>query len=185
MTDITKFLTKHPLDKKVGQFAEGELEAYRDKIPDELYQFLQQEQKSVYGNGFFRTVSPKDFHDVFTNWGLDGDNCHAFLISSFGCIEYYYDNDYCGFNPHTGTAHANSPQWLFRASAQPGIGKHYQFRNRLLLRHAPETPQYPAGTKRRRNVYHGTRPAPGWRYGNIAYRNCKEGCAARYTGAAV
>ena len=100
MTDITDFLDTHPLDKRTGQFAANELETYREKIPQELYDFLEQEQKSIYGNGFFRTVSPKDFHDVFDNWGLDGKNCFAFLRSSFGCIAYYHKEKYYVLNPH-------------------------------------------------------------------------------------
>ncbi len=100
MTDITEFLDKHPLDRRAGQFAKDELESYKDKLPQELYEFLEQEQKSVYGNGFFRTVSPKDFHDVLDNWGLDGKNCLAFLKSSFGCIAYYHNEKYYVLNPH-------------------------------------------------------------------------------------
>jgi hypothetical protein len=112
MTDITEFLTKHPLDRRTGQFAKDELEAYKDKLPQELYEFLEQEQKSVYGNGFFRTVSPKDFHDVLNNWGLDGKNCHAFLRSSFGCVEFFSKDKYYRFNPHLGIANANCPNDL-------------------------------------------------------------------------
>lgn len=100
MTDITDFLMTHPLDARTGQFPLNELEAYKHKLPQELYEFLQQEQKSVYGNGFFRTVSPKDFHDVLGNWGLDGNNCHAFLVSSFGCIAYYHNEKFYVLNPH-------------------------------------------------------------------------------------
>jgi hypothetical protein len=112
MIDIIEFRTKHPLDKKPGNFNEDELKQYKDKIPEELFQFLEQEQKSVYGNGFFWTVSPKDFHEIFSNWGLDGQNCYAFLKSSFGCIEYFYNNKYYRFNPHLGIANANCPNDL-------------------------------------------------------------------------
>ena len=79
MIDIEKFTIKHPLEKRIGNFKENELEQCIGKIPDEVFQFLKQEQKSIYGNGFFWTVSPLDFHDVFTNWGLDGQNCFAFF----------------------------------------------------------------------------------------------------------
>jgi hypothetical protein len=113
MIDIEKFKTKHPLDKKIGDFKEDELQPYKDKIPEEVYKFLEQEQKSIYGNGFFRTVSPNDFHDVFTNWGLDGQNCYAFLRSSFGCIEFYYDGDFYRLNPHAGSNFINSPGKYF------------------------------------------------------------------------
>jgi hypothetical protein len=102
MIDIEKFKTKHPLDKKIGNFKDNELEPYKGKIPEEVFLFLGQEQKSIYGNGFFWTVSPNDFHDIFTNWGLDGKNCYAFLRSSFGCIDFFHSDKYYVLNTHSG-----------------------------------------------------------------------------------
>jgi len=102
MNNIENFTAKHPLDKRTGSFEDNELQQYEGKVPEELLQFLKQEQKSVYGDGFFWTVSPKDFHDTFTNWGLDGENCFAFLRSSFGCIAFYSADKYYVLNPHLG-----------------------------------------------------------------------------------
>lgn len=102
MIVLKEFLELNPLDKREGDFPEKEILALKDKIPVDLYDFLKQEQKSVYGNGFFRTVLPTDYHGILNNWGLDGNNCFAFLRSSFGCIAFYYKNKCYAFNPQEG-----------------------------------------------------------------------------------
>lgn len=43
---------------------------------------------------------------------MDGHNCYAFLKSSFGCLEFFYNNKYSRFNPHLGVSNANCPNDL-------------------------------------------------------------------------
>lgn len=103
MIALKEFLEFNPLDKKIGTFPERELLELKGKIPTDLLEFLNQEQKSIYGNGFFWTILPADYHDILNNWGLDGDNCYAFLRSSFGCIVYWSNEKCYGLNVQDGS----------------------------------------------------------------------------------
>jgi hypothetical protein len=102
MIELKEFLETNPVKKKLGKFSEKDLAGLKGKIPDDLLVFLEHEQKSVYGDDFLWTVSPFDFHDVLSNWGLDGQNSYAFLRSSFGCLAYFYKNDFYVLNPQEG-----------------------------------------------------------------------------------
>ncbi|MCD6068271.1 MAG: hypothetical protein K0S33_3097 [Bacteroidetes bacterium] len=102
MIPLSEFLEMNPFKKRVGSFDEQELSGLEGKIPAELLEFLRQEQRSVYGDDFFRTELPADFHDILNQWGLDGKNAYVFLRSSFGCLAYFYNNDFYVLNPQEG-----------------------------------------------------------------------------------
>jgi hypothetical protein len=107
MKDLTNFLDNNPRGQKVRNFSENELLNYKNSKLQEIYEFLEKEGKCFYNGRFFSTVLPSDYHDIFDNWGLDGKNCFAFLRSSFGCIEYFFNENFYRFNPHDGSSSAN------------------------------------------------------------------------------
>jgi hypothetical protein len=112
MISLPDFLEVNPLKKRLGSFAENELTDLEGKIPAELLDFLRQEQQSVYGDDFFWTVLPADFHDILDQWGLDGQNSYAFLRSSFGCVAYFYNDAFYVLNPQEGVNTILGPNYV-------------------------------------------------------------------------
>jgi hypothetical protein len=102
MIEIQDFLEANHLDNRLGNFSDKTWSKIKDATPEKIIDFLKQEQRSVYGKGFLWTVFPSDYHELFTNWGLEGSECYAFLRSSFGCIAYYYDGKFYSLNPIKG-----------------------------------------------------------------------------------
>jgi hypothetical protein len=118
MVELSDFLNKNPLSRKIGKFSVEELNI--SECPIELIDFLTQEQKNSYGNNFFWTISPSEYHDVLNNWGLDGKNCFAFLRSSFGCITFFSKQKYWCLNCQDG-------------SCNPICGNHFDMLMNMVL----------------------------------------------------
>jgi len=103
MPNTSGFLDFHKQRKKIGEFSKEDSIIINKNLPKEFKEFLLQEQKTVFGDCFFWTVSPLEYHDILCNWGLDGKKCFAFLRSSFGCIAYYYKENCYRLNVQNGT----------------------------------------------------------------------------------
>ncbi|MAF03907.1 GAD-like domain-containing protein [Herbaspirillum sp.] len=67
------------------------LEKWRDKLPDQLLKYWEQEGWCEYANGLFCTVDPDDYEDIVDEWladtGLDEiDAFHVIARSAFGTL---------------------------------------------------------------------------------------------------
>jgi hypothetical protein len=102
MINLTDFRLRHTDKTELGHFSENDLLSIQGKIPNDVISFLRQEGKALYGDAFFRTVLPNEFHSILSDWGLEGSECYAFLLSSFGSIIYTYRSDYFALNPCNG-----------------------------------------------------------------------------------
>lgn len=100
---LTQFLEINPFNRKLEDFTPEQLKNSKDQISHGLYDFLLQQGEAVYGDDFFWIVLPSDYHEILSKWGLDGKKCYAFLRSSFGCIAYFYQDDFYVLNSMKGT----------------------------------------------------------------------------------
>lgn len=116
MLELNSFLELSPRNRTIGQFEKSKLENLKGMVPEEIIEFLHQEQKAVFGKDFFWSVLPSNYHSILDSWGLDGQNSFVFLRSSFGCLAYFYNNDFYVLNPHKGKTTVlvgNIPNLLF------------------------------------------------------------------------
>jgi hypothetical protein len=102
MINLTDFREEHPDKKQLGYFSDEQLQSWADHVPGEVIDFLHQEGECTYRNDFFRTILPKEYHAVFSDWGLEGNNCYAFLRSAFGALVYCFKGEYYVLLPYTG-----------------------------------------------------------------------------------
>ena len=103
MIDIVKFRECHEDKREIGRFSDEDLDKYKNKLSNEVIDFLKQEGKCTYSHSFFWTILPEDYHEILDQWGLDGYSCYAFLRSSFGSIVFYKGSDFFSLNPYDGT----------------------------------------------------------------------------------
>lgn len=102
MVELDRFRTIFPKTKKLGIFPDEELNQLQGKIPNDLLEFLKSEQRCSYADNFLWTVLPSEYHEVLSNWGIDGNGAYVFLRTSFGGLIYILGDTCYGFNPHCG-----------------------------------------------------------------------------------
>ncbi|MBL4593905.1 MAG: hypothetical protein JKX68_08830, partial [Flavobacteriales bacterium] len=103
--EIAKFLEKFPRNKRLGSISSELLSSLESQVSEELYEFLKNEHRTVYGDNFFWTVNPEDYSEVLNYWGIKGKNCYVLMRSSFGSLVYVdmdAEETIC-LNVHNGT----------------------------------------------------------------------------------
>lgn len=103
MASYDQFKTKFPEKKILRSFTNDEISALDKKLPKEIVEFLSEEGLSSYANGLLWTTHPESFYSILSEWGLDGNKCHAFLRTAFGGCIYYFRKKFYSFDSLTGT----------------------------------------------------------------------------------
>jgi hypothetical protein len=103
MSAYERFDERHGSKKYIGAFTADELAAMAKKLPAELVDFLTLEGRSTYSNNTLWTIYPGEFHDILSDWGLDGNKCFAFFRTAFGGCIYYHRKNFYSFDSLTGT----------------------------------------------------------------------------------
>ncbi|WP_017450268.1 GAD-like domain-containing protein [Herbaspirillum rubrisubalbicans] len=87
--DFKYFISKFGEATKSSPVPAASLEKWRDKLPDQLLKYWEQEGWCEYSNGLFCTVDPDDYEDLVDEWladtGLDEiDAFHVIARTAFG-----------------------------------------------------------------------------------------------------
>lgn len=104
MIELDEFRNTFPASKKLGSFPDEDLAQLEGEIPNDLLEFLKAEQRCTYADNFLWTVLPSEYHEVLSNWGIDGNNAYVFFRTSFGGLIYLFGDACYAFNPHNGEA---------------------------------------------------------------------------------
>lgn len=103
MCDLTKFYKYNPRSRNVGLFSEHTLSLLSKlKIPPDIIKFLQDEGLTTYCDDFFYTTLPQDHYQTFSEWGLNGKDCFAFLKTAFGSLCFYKKGKIFQLDPISG-----------------------------------------------------------------------------------
>lgn len=106
MCDLTKFFKANPRSEKIASFQESDLQFLLEKnIPADIIEFLQTEGLATYRDNFFCTTMPQEHFQLFSEWGLKGENCYAFLKTAFGSLCFYKKGKIFQLNPITGSVY--------------------------------------------------------------------------------
>ena len=103
METFEKFRARHSDKKQLGNFTDAELAALDKKLPADIINFLKEEGRASYSNYTLWTIHPQEFHDILSEWGLDGNKCYAFIRTAFGGCIYYTKKKFYSFDSLTGT----------------------------------------------------------------------------------
>ncbi|QBP77090.1 DUF1851 domain-containing protein [Herbaspirillum huttiense] len=87
--DFTYFISKFGEATKCTTVPTASFEKWRNKLPDQLLKYWEQEGWCEYANGLFCTVNPDDYEDLVDEWlaetGLDEiDSFHVIARTAFG-----------------------------------------------------------------------------------------------------
>ncbi|WP_413457748.1 GAD-like domain-containing protein [Herbaspirillum huttiense] len=87
--DLEYFISNIGEATKRSTVPAASLEKWRDKLPDQLLKYWQEEGWCEYANGLFCTVDPDDYEDLVDEWladtGLDEiDSFHVIARTAFG-----------------------------------------------------------------------------------------------------
>jgi hypothetical protein len=103
MENYDKFRARHAEKKQVGNFTPAELAALDKRLPADIINFLEEEGRASYSTGTLWTIHPNEFHEILSEWGLDGNKCYAFIRTAFGGCIYYTKKKFYSFDSLTGT----------------------------------------------------------------------------------
>lgn len=103
MIDHEKFTARHAQRHQIAPFSAVDLADMAKKLPPDIVEFLSAEGRCSYSNGTLWTVYPGEFHEILSDWGLDGKKCHAFFRTAFGGCIYYFRKKFYFFDSLTGT----------------------------------------------------------------------------------
>jgi hypothetical protein len=102
METYEKFRARHPKEKQLGNFSDSELATLDKKLPADIINFLKEEGRASYSNNTLWTIHPAEFHEILSDWGLDGNKCYAFIRTAFGGCIYYTKKKFYSFDSLTG-----------------------------------------------------------------------------------
>lgn len=103
METYDKFRARHAGKKQVGNFTPAELAVLDKKLPADIINFLKEEGRAGYSNNTLWTIHPAEFHDILSDWGLDGNKCYAFIRTAFGGCIYCSKKNFYSFDSLSGT----------------------------------------------------------------------------------
>ena len=103
MCDLSDFINANPRGTKSGSFSEKDLALLSEfKIPVDIIGFLQTEGRVTYKDDFFSTTLPQEHFQTFSEWGLNGKKCFAFLKTAFGSLCFLYKDKIFQLDPISG-----------------------------------------------------------------------------------
>src|SRR5215510_10737440 len=103
MCDLKDFIEANQPIRKIHSFDDQSLSALSGyKTPADIIEFLRQEGLSTYRDDFFWTTLPQDHFQTFTEWGLPGKQCYAFLKTAFGGLFFVKKDKTYRLDPFSG-----------------------------------------------------------------------------------
>ena len=97
-----KFLAEHGRTRSFGAFTQEEVAALHKLLPQDAADFLAEEGRASFAQGFFATVHPQDAAGVLPSWGIKTKGASVFLRSAFGACVYAVKNQYYYLDPLLG-----------------------------------------------------------------------------------
>ena len=106
MCDLTDFFERNPLSRKIKSFDEEEIFLLtKYNLPVEIAGFLKLQGLSTYSDDFFWTTLPQEHFQTFSEWGLNGKQCFAFLKTALGSLCYFYKGKIYQLEPISGSVY--------------------------------------------------------------------------------
>ncbi len=106
MCDLNDFLETNPRSRKSRPYDNKEIALLvESKAPSDIFGFLKEEGYMTYHDDFFSTTMPQDHFQTFSEWGLNGKECFAFLKTAFGSLCYCYKDKIFQLDPVSGNVY--------------------------------------------------------------------------------
>ena len=103
MCDLTDFFEAHPRSMRISSFDNYNLSVLEEyKLPKDIIEFLKKDGISTYHNDFLSSTLPQEHFQVFSEWGLKGTECFAFLKTALGTLCFYRAGKIFRLDPITG-----------------------------------------------------------------------------------
>lgn len=104
MCNLDEFFATYPLTRRLRAFDAQDLEQLATyKLPADIQEFLKTEGLATYYEDFWWTTLPQYHFQTFSEWGLHGKSCYAFLRTALGGLLYYSKGKINRLDPYSGS----------------------------------------------------------------------------------